>query len=299
MRKTIFITGASSGVGKSCAEYLLRERHIIFGTSRNADFPRRYSADEINMVPLDLEDSESIERALEFVIESCRRLDVVVNNAGSGFASPVEDAPLEKAKRLMNVNFWGGIEVIQKTIPIFRRQSHGLIINISSLAGRFSLPFHGFYAATKFALEAISESLQMELRKTKIRVVLIEPGDLSTNFTNSRGKIVNEKSYMKAPFLKALEIAERDERNGTNPVEVAKLVAKIINIKNFIGDESKGLQFAKILWDHGIFCPLIRWPAVPVGKSRLRIIVTVNHTEEQFDRFVDICKLAGRQTGII
>jgi len=231
-KKVIFITGASSGLGKACADYLLKKKHIIFGTSRDADFTKlKYNEYGINLLPLELQNEGSIKKAIDFVISSCGKIDVVINNAGYGFASPIEDAPIEEVRKLFAVNFLGTVSVIQQVVPIFRSQSSGLIINVSSLAGRFSLPFNGFYAGTKFALEAISESLYMELRGTNIRVVLVEPGDMFTNFTNSRKEFIKSNSYYKELFNIALNITKRDEESGADPNTIAESINKIINSK--------------------------------------------------------------------
>ena len=147
-------------------------------------------------------------------------------------ASPVEDADPNDIEDLFNVNFFGPILLLQESIKIFREHGHGLIINISSMAGRFSLPFHGFYSATKFALEAVSESCFLELKDSGIKVVIIEPGDLDTNFTSSRKVIIKNDSPQQSKFLRALKITEKDETKGSHPRVVAKAIYKAINSYN-------------------------------------------------------------------
>lgn len=249
-KKVIFITGASSGLGKACADYLLKRGHIIFGTSRGADFSTlAYDENNVNLLPLELQNENSIKEAINFVISLCGKIDVVINNAGYGFASPIEDAPIEEVRKLFAVNFLGSVSVVQQMMPIFRRQSYGLIINVSSLAGRFSLPFNGFYAGTKFALEAISESLYMELRGTNIRVVLVEPGDMSTNFTNSRKEFIKSNSYYNELFNIALNITKRDEENGADPNTIVESINNIVNSKRpkFRYAVGKEARFVSIL----------------------------------------------------
>ncbi len=233
MQKVILITGASSGIGEACADYLFKKGHIIFGTSRKATFNNKsYQKDRVNILPLELRDEESIKNVLKFIIKCCGRIDVIINNAGSGLAGPIEDTPIAEIKYLIDGNFLGSVRLIQHLLPIFRKQSYGLIINISSLAGRFSLPFQGFYAATKFALEAVSESLHMELYGTRIRVVIVEPGDMSTNFTKARKIFVKEDGALKTSFERALHIIEKDEIKGAEPLLVAKLINQIIESEN-------------------------------------------------------------------
>ncbi|TAN58159.1 SDR family oxidoreductase [Patescibacteria group bacterium] len=230
--KVILITGASSGVGKACANYLLEQGHIIFGTRRTAVFSEsQYNSKKVNILPLELRDKKSMIDVINTIIKICGRIDVVINNAGVGIGGPVEDTPIEEAKRIMDINFFGGVQLIQEILPIFRKQNYGLIINISSLAGRFSLPFQGFYAATKFAIEAISEALYMELKNSSLNVVLIQPGDLSTNFTNNRKEFISKESHLELSFKKALSILKNDERSGASPIAVAYIIERIIKSK--------------------------------------------------------------------
>lgn len=233
MSKVVLITGASSGIGKSCADLLLQEGNIIFGTSRKIiNSSKVFNNKKINMVPLDLEISESIELALNYVLQSCGRIDVLINNAGFGVAGSVEETPLNEIKKQFNANFFGTISVIQKILPIFRRQESGLIINISSLAGRFSLPYQGFYSATKFAIEAISESLFMELIDIPgIQIVVVEPGDISTGFTKSRVEIKHSSHYYLKRFQRALDVIREDEQGGSSPDRVAVIISKLIKSK--------------------------------------------------------------------
>lgn len=231
-KKVILITGASSGVGSACANYLLNQGYIVFGTSRTAAFSdSQYNDKKVNMLPLELRDRKSIKDAIDVIIKIHSRIDVVINNAGIGIGGPMEDTPIEEAKRIMDINFFGGVQFIQEILPIFHKQNRGLIINISSLAGRFSLPFQGFYAATKFAIEAISEALYMELKNSSLNIVLIQPGDLSTNFTNNRKQFIRENSYLWSSFEKALSIIKKDEQSGADPMAVAHIVGKIIKSK--------------------------------------------------------------------
>ncbi len=232
MRKVVFITGASSGIGRACAEFLLKEKYIVFGSSRKAnDAVSGFDPHRVNMLRLDIRDPDSIRKSISYIIRCCGKLDVVINNAGFGIAGSIEDVSVEKAKELFDTNFFGTLTVIQEILQVFRKQSQGLLINISSLAGRFSLPFQSHYAATKFALEAVSESLFMELKGSQIKIAIVEPTDISTNFTESRQSFSNPNFPLSERFKKSLQIIERDERKGSSPWDVAKVVGHIVGSK--------------------------------------------------------------------
>lgn len=229
--KVVLITGASSGIGRATAELLFKKGHIIFGTSRKASFANLKNVqDQINMIPLDVTNQESVEKVFDNIIRSCGKLDVLINSAGYGFAGSVIDAPLSEMKRIFETNFFGQVRVIQTALRYLLRQSKGLIINMSSLAGRFSLPFQSFYSCTKFSIEAISESLQMELKalNSRIKVVIVEPADIATKFTQSRTTHYPIDSFRREVFKKVLEKIELDEKKGSSSETVAEVIAKIV-----------------------------------------------------------------------
>ncbi|MEO0098492.1 MAG: SDR family oxidoreductase [candidate division WOR-3 bacterium] len=228
-RKVIFITGASSGIGKACAEHLANKGYTVYGTSRKLSSFTPIS-DFLTMMPMDVNSCDSVRRGIDYLFEREKRLDVVVNNAGFGIAGAIEETTIEEAKGQFETNFFGVLRVLRAVLPIMRQQGGGLIVNISSLAGLMGLPFQGLYSATKFALEGLSEALRMEVKKFKIKVVLIEPGDFQTQFTTNRQKTLESErnSSYQEEFLRALGVMEEDERNGLHPQEVAFLLERII-----------------------------------------------------------------------
>ncbi len=229
--KVVLITGASAGFGKASAEHLARLGHRVYGTSRRAEFP---DSDELRsdpfMIPMDVCADASVSRAVDFVLGREGRIDVVVNNAGVGLAGAVEETAVDEAKALFDTNFFGVLRVCRAVLPALRKQESGVIVNVSSLGGLVTIPFQGFYSASKYALESISDALRMELRSFGVQVVLLEPGDFKTGFTESRvfSAESGEGSAYREACQRAVAVMEHDERNGADPRLFAETLAKII-----------------------------------------------------------------------
>lgn len=230
MGKVILITGVSSGIGKKCAEYLSSIGHKVYGTVRKPQTDKL----PYNVVQMDVTDKDSIQRIINEIENKEKRIDVLINNAGMAIGGALEEFLDEEIKIQFNTNFFGVIEMCKAVIPIMRSNGNGLIINISSITGLMGYPFQSIYAATKFAIEGMSETLRMELKSFGIKVVLINPGDFRTNFTANRKACVklNNDSPYKEQYLKTLRVVEHDERHGTDPIKIAHKIAKIINKKS-------------------------------------------------------------------
>lgn len=227
--QVVLITGASSGIGQACAQYLARQGYRVFGTSRR---PGASTAD-FQMIPMDVTDEDSVRRGVEEVIRQAGRLDVLVNNAGFGIAGAVEDTSPEEALAQLETNFFGVLRLCRAVLPIMRAQGSGTIVNIGSLAGLIALPFQGLYSASKFALEGLSEALRMEVQPFGIRVVLIEPGDVRTNFTSSRRRTQASAGSPYAERMeRALAVAEYDEQHGVPPEAVARVLGRILRLRH-------------------------------------------------------------------
>jgi NAD(P)-dependent dehydrogenase (short-subunit alcohol dehydrogenase family) len=234
--RVILITGASSGFGYACALHLIQRGYRVYGTSRGAKYEQRTGKHDVEglyhkMIPMDVRDQISVEKGINHILKHEGRIDIAVNNAGFGIAGSVEDTSIEEAKNQFDTNFFGVWRVCRAVLPHMRKQGFGYIINISSLAGLIGIPFQGAYSATKFALEGFTEVLRMEVKRFGIKVVLIEPGDFNTGFTQNRKKTVGaQKSKIYSDqFHPALSVMEKDEMNGLSPDKVALLLEKIIN----------------------------------------------------------------------
>lgn len=235
--KVVLITGASSGIGKVTAQHLAGLGYRVYGTSRKAENGNRTFSDEnsngfIEMVNLDVCDNQSAKKAVEYVIEQEGRIDVLINNAGFGISGAIEETTEEEALAQFNTNFFGMHRMCRNVLPIMRKQKKGLIINIGSVAGQFSIPYQSMYSASKYAMESYTESLRMEVRDWGIRAVIIEPGDTRTGFTDNRYYTQESENTAYPKSRGSIEKMEKDERNGDSPKNIAKIIGRLLNKKN-------------------------------------------------------------------
>jgi len=182
------ITGTSTGIGLETALLFARRGYSVYACARNpgsSEGLRKAVADglPLTLVTLDVDDDASVRRAVEEV----GPVDVLVNNAGIGGAAPVELMPMESIRALFETNFFGAVRMMQAMLPSFRERRTGAIVNITSVAGRITLPCHGYYTATKFALASLTETLAMEVRPLGVRVVSVEPGVILTPIWSKPG----------------------------------------------------------------------------------------------------------------
>jgi NAD(P)-dependent dehydrogenase (short-subunit alcohol dehydrogenase family) len=229
--RVVLITGASSGIGQACARHLHQRGYRVYGSSRRAPTQGAADAAGFQMIRMDVTSADSVSRGVGLVLEQEGRIDVVVNNAGMGIAGAVEDTSIEEAQAQMDTNFFGAFRVCHAALPAMREQGGGCIVNISSGGGRVGIPFQAIYSASKFAIEALTEALRMEVKPFGIRVAMIEPGDLNTGFTASRRRTAasGAGSAYSGRFEKALGVIEADETGGPSPEKVGPLLERIIN----------------------------------------------------------------------
>jgi NAD(P)-dependent dehydrogenase (short-subunit alcohol dehydrogenase family) len=183
MKKTVLITGCSSGIGKTAAYYYAEQGWNVVATMRDVSMGADLAQAGITVLRLDVQDKDSIAQALDQAISRFGRIDVLVNNAGFGLFGVFESIPDEKIRQQFDVNLFGVMDVTRSLLPHFRQNKAGVIVNVSSGAGVFTLPMLSLYCASKFALEGFSEALSYELLPLGIQVKLVEPGGVvSTNF---------------------------------------------------------------------------------------------------------------------
>src|SRR5690606_38274451 len=183
MKRVVFITGGSSGIGKSIGEFLSEKGYTVYGTSRN---PQKVTGSKFPLVALDVRDAATIKSAVAEVIEKEGRLDVLINNAGVGITGPLEEIPADEIKNNFETNVFEPIEVMKAVMPQMREQKSGLIINVTSIAGYMGLPYRSVYSASKGALELITEGLRMEVKGFGVTITNIAPGDFATNIAAGR-----------------------------------------------------------------------------------------------------------------
>lgn len=236
--RVVLVTGASSGIGKCCAEYLAQQGCRVYGTSRNTDSTdseqRSSNANLFQMIQMDVTDELSVKKGVDFIIARESRIDVLVNNAGIAIIGSLEDTTIAEAKSQLETNFFGALRVCRAVLPAMRRQGTGYIVSVSSIGGLIGLPFQSAYSASKFALEGAMEALRIEVRPLGIRVVLIEPGDFQTEITAHRQKAEQsiENTAYYGRFQKVMRIVESGERNASTPEPIARLINKIIQMNS-------------------------------------------------------------------
>jgi len=237
MRQVALITGSSSGIGYETSLALARSGFCTYAgvrNTKNSDILEKKIAKEkldLNILQLDVNDKSSIDNAINRIKTEEKRIDVLINNAGYGLVGFFEELGLDEIRKQFETNFFGVLNVTKKVIPIMREQNRGTIINLSSGAGQVGFPGISAYVSTKFAIEGFSESLMYELFPFGIRVIIIEPGVIKTNFFNNC--IVSDKSSKKGSLysnsLKKIQNnIELMQEHATPPVEVAKVILQAL-----------------------------------------------------------------------
>ena len=240
-RKVAVITGSSSGIGYETAIALARSGIFTYATMRNLQKATNLeSIRDKEMLPLktlqlDVTDNASVNKAIQTIISESGRIDVLVNNAGYGLVGAFEDLSMDEIRRQFETNFFGVIRVMQSVLPLMRKQKFGIIVNISSGAGRFGYPSGSAYVSTKFALEGLSESIAYELDQFGIKVILIEPGVIKTNFDS--GMVVAKKSQdASSPYFNMTKKMDTVFRqlilNSSPPSLVADVVVQAVKSEN-------------------------------------------------------------------
>ncbi|OXS78857.1 oxidoreductase [Kocuria marina] len=180
--KTALVTGASSGIGESTARKLQSLGFTVYGAARRVDRLEKLAKDGILPLAMDVTDDQSMQDGIARIIEETGRIDVLVNNAGYGSYGALEDVEIDEGRRQFEVNVFGAIRLAQLALPHMRAQHAGTIVNITSMGGKLHTPLGGWYHGTKFALEALSDCLRIEVAPFGIHVVVIEPGGIATEW---------------------------------------------------------------------------------------------------------------------
>src|SRR5437763_12849539 len=235
-RGAVLISGASTGIGRACTEHLDGLGFTVFAGVRkqsDADSLRDAGSGRTQPVLLDVTDSESITSACRTVDEACPGgLTGLVNNAGISVGGPLEFVPIDEWRRGLEVNFIGQVAVTQAALPALRK-ARGRIVNMTSIGGRLASPFLGPYNASKYALEAVTDALRLELRRFGVEVAAIEPGAVATPIWE-KGRAVAEEATANMPadalklygpgFAAISKFIAQGERSGVPPLEVARVV---------------------------------------------------------------------------
>lgn len=235
MKKVALVTGASSGIGEATVKTLLAAGYTVFAAARRQERMRELERQGAILLALDLTDDASIVRAAEQVLSTQGRIDVLVNNAGYGSYGAVEDVPMDEARRQFEVNVFGLARLSQLLTPIMRQQRSGTILNVTSIGGKFGEPLGGWYHATKFAVEGLSDCMRMELARFGIHVVVVEPGAIRTEWggiaLESALRYSGSTAYAELAREKAAFFGNADSGLGADPSVVAKGILRILRAR--------------------------------------------------------------------
>lgn len=230
-RPTALITGCSTGIGRATAQLLATRGWRVFASARKLEAVADLASDSITLLALDVTDEASCRNAVARVrAEGAGRIDALVNNAGYGHAGPLEDIPPQDVRAQFEVNTFAPLLLSQLVVPAMRQQGGGRIVNVSSVVGRVAIPFLGLYSGSKFALEAMSDALRMELAPWNIHLILVEPGSVRTPFyTRISGYMARTIEDADSPYRARSERAQRFLGGrglfaGSPPEQVAKVI---------------------------------------------------------------------------
>jgi short-subunit dehydrogenase len=250
MKKVVFVTGTSAGMGKATAKLLVEKGYTVYGGARRIEKMESLKALGVKILPLDVSSEESIVKAVDQIIKTEGRIDVLVNNAGFGSYGAIEDVSMKDARYQMEVNVFGLVRLIQLVLPHMRNQRSGKIVNITSIGGKMATPLGGWYHASKFAVEGLSDSLRLEVRPFGIDVIIIEPGGVKTEWGNiafDYAMNVSGNSSYQDLTQKAQRIYQKTEKNNIEPLEIALLIEKAIEAKKPKARYAKGYMAAPTL----------------------------------------------------
>ena len=236
MSKTALVTGASSGIGEETARTLHKLGYTVYAAARRTDRLEQLTPTGIHALTMDVTDDESMSSGIEQIIAETGRIDILVNNAGYGSYGAIEDVSLDEARRQFEVNVFGLGRLTQLVLPHMRAQRSGTIINISSMGGRLTTPLGGWYHATKYAVEALSDALRMETAPFGIDVAVIEPGGIRTEWSGIAADHLEETAEGSAYASQIKAVANSMRSESTNkrqspPSVIADTVEKIVTAR--------------------------------------------------------------------
>ena len=231
MKQVVLITGATTGIGKETAIYLAKSGYIVYGAGRRENKLQELAQLNVNPVKMDVTDDASMVSGVQNIIQNEGRIDILINNAGFGSYGAVEDVTVNDARYQLEVNVFGAARLIQLVLPYMRHQHFGKIVNITSIGGKMATPFGGWYHASKFALEGLSDSLRNEVRGFGVDVIVIEPGGVESEWAG----IANENLMKNSAQTAYKELATKVTKGlrGTvtknaKAIVIAKLIHKAI-----------------------------------------------------------------------
>lgn len=223
---TIIITGTSSGIGHTMAEYFGKKGHKVYGLSR-----KNIISPYFKTLPTDITDPAQVKKAVEEILSNESHIDLLINNAGMGMVGPVEDTAAADIDQLFKLNIIGAVQMMSAVMPQMRKKQSGKIINISSIGSEMGLPFRGFYSASKAALDRITEAMRYEVEPWNIQVCTLHLGDIKTGIAENRIRTAVSEPY-NVIFSKVYALMNSHVDTGMEPEEVAVFIESLIQKKH-------------------------------------------------------------------
>lgn len=268
-QQVVLITGASSGIGRQTAILMAKTGHIVYGAARHLDKLQELTSFGIIPLAMDVTKDYSCQAGIKRILDEQGTLDILINNAGYGSYGAVEDVPLSEAQRQMEVNVFGAIRLIKLVLPVFRKRQSGRIVMVSSIAGRVTGPMGGWYHASKYALEALSDALRMEAAPYGVQVAIVEPGLVKTPWGHIAADHLQAVSQIGHYSQLAIRMTEGihklyESRWVSRPEDVAKTIFLAANAtqpqaRYLTGRGAYLLLFLHTILPTGLFDALARW----------------------------------------
>lgn len=266
--KVALVTGASSGIGEATAIKLQSLGYTVYAAARRVERMQPLAAAGMHILPLDVTDDASLQQAVTTIMTQSGRIDVLVNNAGYGSYGAVEDVPADEARAQFEVNVFGAVRLTQLLLPHMRAQRSGTIINITSMGGKMHTPLGAWYHGTKFALEAISDCLRMEVQPFGIDVVVIEPGGIKTEWPDIAAEkllaVSGHGAYARQAHAMANSmIGDASKKRQSPPEVIADTIATALSVRRpktryVVGFAAKPMLFLRRLLSDRAFDGFMR-----------------------------------------
>lgn len=273
--QVILITGASSGIGFDTARMLAEQGHKVYAAARRTELMEPLHQYGVNILKMDVTDEASMRQGVQHIVEAEGRIDTLINNAGYGYFGAVENVTMDEARRQLEVNVFGLARLCQMVLPMMRERGSGRIINTASVAGKAVLYFGAWYNVSKFAVEAFSDALRMEMKPFGVDVVMIEPGGIKTEWGIIAAQHLAESSKGTAYEGAALRESETLDKVYhmnilSKPAVVAKAICRAVNSRRPKARYRAGFAANTIVLSHTLL-PTRWWDALMRGFWKIKI----------------------------
>ena len=250
--KVVLLTGGSSGIGAAAAKLLCEAGMTVYAASRSGKAPEGCSSDmDMHPVVMDVNDADAVAATVDRILAEQGRLDAVVCNAGNGIAGPVEETSVEEVEAQFGTTFYGVVKTIDACLPVFRKQGHGRVVTVSSVAAIAPLPYQGFYSAVKAGILNLTKALAIETRSFGIQCCSIMPGDVKTGFTAAR-KVALKAQDKDSPYhgqtVRGVEAMSKDEMDGMKPEVIGRAILRQLRRRRMKPEVTPTFIYSLLVW---------------------------------------------------